>query len=353
MSSAGYREWEIWKNCTFFDLEQEINGHYLMIIPPFLMAEQSVKFIFEKIEQIRRRELKIENRLLPYLSMSYCPYGFLNLQKHETLKTSSDINKKIKEIIQDLEAISFCLDFPLHCCEIQYIIPEGSPKSGTVFVAKRKNIGRGVGFEIQERGIAGQKIQVDYDDILSKLISKDIDPQFKVATNYYLNGLLLLSLEDQYPGLIDAAFMQFYQGCEILAGSHRIIKAKKNIAKINDPRSKDLQIIAHHVWQVRHNYFGHGNLQNHILANSDFISSYNIAKQVLVARWLCRYLLDLKTKSQTLLVREIRYYHHDTSEEFRGTILELENSFKVDYSEREVDIFNNMGVKISDYTIQN
>ncbi len=31
-----------------------------------------------------------------------------------------------------------------------------------------------------------------------------------------MTGMQLLSMEDQITGLIDAAFMQFYQGCEAL-----------------------------------------------------------------------------------------------------------------------------------------
>ncbi len=59
-------------------------------------------------------------------------------------------------------------------------------------------------------------------------------------------------------GLIDAAFMQFYQACELLCRDKdgRMKQSKKFIAKLEPKDSRDLQIIAHQVWRVRNKISG-------------------------------------------------------------------------------------------------
>lgn len=68
-------------------------------------------------------------------------------------------------------------------------------------------------FEINERYTAQQKL------LAALNYCKPATPELKVAIQHYLTGMTLLGLEDQLPGLTDAAFMQFFQGCEALSNA--------------------------------------------------------------------------------------------------------------------------------------
>lgn len=349
MSTIKYRDWEIWTNNDFFNASKIIDGYYLVRLTPSLMQEQTIEFLKEKIEFIRQGVFSITGKLLPYLSvfLSFEEKNCIN--KHENFNNQSDIKQLLNQILEEIEALSLCLDFPFNCYQIEYIVPPTQPVNGKVFVATRKSLSRGLAFEIDERGSASQKIANDYDYYLGS--NKNI----KTASKHYLTGLTLLALEDTYPGLIDASFMQFYQGCEILCGSNfKEDEAKKYIAKkINN--SEDLQIIIHHIWHVRHTYFGHGNSDNNIFGNTDSKTIYLIAKQVLVARWLCKKLLDTKSPSGESLIREMRFYSKGTSEDFKGEVKELETNFRLKYGikdRRDINIFDSQGKIIKQYLLK-
>ncbi len=132
--------------------------------------------------------------------------------------------------------------------------------------------------------------------------------------------------------------MQFYQACEVLCGENfKLPEVKKYIAVKYPHESRSLQLIAHHVWQIRHNYFGHGNVSNHITNLSGIQETFNAAKQVLVARWLCKRLLDLDTNSNPL-AREMRLYHKSGSVEFTGSVQSLTNEFYTGYSYKDAPV---------------
>lgn len=253
-----------------------------------------------------------------------------------------NIELSIHKYLDDLAAISLCLDFPLTCNEIRFIVPPGQPVHGEVFIATRKQIGRGMAFEIEERGSASSRLSNDFENF------KNLTPPQKSAQKHYLNGLTLLGLEDQFSGLIDAAFMQFYQACEILCGeNYKLKEVKKYIAKHYTDESRNLQIIAHHVWQIRHKYFGHGNVANHIVNIEDMNKTFNVAKQVLVVRWLCKRLLDLSTNSSPL-VREMRLYHGSGSVYFFGQEESISQEFYIDYDFNPFPIFDGEGNQIDE-----
>lgn len=338
LSIIAYREWEVWQNTSFFKTPNIISGYYIFHLTPSLMLEQTIQFLHEKTDLSRTT---IDPRIKGY----FFPLDHSTnvLQKLDDFDTTKDINDIINEKLQEIKTLSLCLDFPINCNAIEFFIP----MKAKVFFANRKNIGRGLGFEIEERGLAIQKLVTDYKYF------HEAPESISAAQKHYLSGLTLLSLEDMYPGLIDAAFMQFYQGCEILCGSnYKLEKAKKHIAKLYNTHSELLQIVIHHIWQVRHSYFGHGNNLNHLFTSNDSAHTYQIAKQVLVARWLCKTLLDLQSPSKTSLIREMRFYKDDSSEEYRGTIEELEKSFKVDYDYRNIPIFDEFANKISNYELK-
>jgi len=144
----------------------------------------------------------------------------------------------------------------------------------------------------------------------------------------------LLAMEDALPGLIDAAYMQFYQSIEALTGACALDDAKKAIAALGLNDSATLQAICHQVFLVRHKYFGHGNETDfHEIADQGMAEATRVARQVLVARWLCKTLIDAQSPSKVSLVREMRIYGPEGSSEFRGQIAELEGMFWVNFGQ--------------------
>jgi len=175
-----------------------------------------------------------------------------------------------------------------------------------------------------------------------------------VGEKHYLAGLSLMGLEDQVEGLIDAAFMQFYQSCEILCRDARggLENSKKYIASLQLSDSRELQIIAHQIWRVRNKYFGHGDLQYNILSNTNLVNASKVANQVLVARYLCKRLIDYYSTSQKTLIRETMLFIKHSLGNFIGNVFQLENSFRVDFDNRDVKIYDRYGVEIEIYTIK-
>lgn len=340
MSVIGHREWNIWTNLDFFDEENEVAGVVYLKITPSLMSEQTIGFIYEKLEQIRTGQPQFTNpQLRDYFDLSWIsPTKESVIQKRGRIVTNSEaVRTLISDVLQELEALSICLDFPFTCNEIRFHILPSQPNHGDVFVASRKPIGRGIGFEVEERGSASARLTDDFDKVINATQSQ------RVAIRHYLNGLTLLGLEDQFSGLIDAAFMQFYQACEVLCGENfKLIEVKKYIAREHQDDSRTLQLIAHHVWQIRHNYFGHGNVSNNIANLDNLGNTFNAAKQVLVVRWLCKRLLDL-TMNANPLVREMRLYHQNGSVAFNGSVEQMIESFYIGYDYTNANVVDTEG----------
>jgi hypothetical protein len=343
VSAIGYREWGIWTNLDFFGTEIEVFGVAYLKITQSLMAEQTIGFIYEMIEKIRQGKSQFENeRLKNYFDLSsITPTNELVIQKSASIVTHNEsIRFFIKEVLNELEALSLCLDFPLTCNEIRFVISPMQSLQGVAFIASRKPIGRGIGFEIEERGSASARLVYDFNSFINMSAIQ------KVAARHYLNGLTLLGLEDQFSGLIDAAFMQFYQACEVLCGeNYNLPKVKKYIAARYSNESRELQLIAHHIWQIRHSYFGHGNVNNNITNLDSLDDTFNAAKQVLVARWLCKHLFDLDTNANPL-VREMILYHNNSSVYFAGSVEHLIREFYTGYEFKEAPVVDQDGKTI-------
>lgn len=347
MSSIGFREWEIWTNQSWFGTDQELDGYYYLVITPTLMAHQTLEFIREKTEAVRISQLAVNNRSAAYFRPRWSPPEDLALEKHERLRTTASLSETIRRILEELNALSICLDFPLVCNHLEYLIPPTGARSGKALIASRQSLSRGLAFEVDERDTATQKIIADFDHYYGA------GANLAIAMKHYINGLLLLGLEDSFSGLLDAAFMQFYQACEIPCGNnHKIKDAKVHIARLNLPNAQNLQIVAHHVWQVRHGYFGHGNSSNLLYASAALADVYSIAKQVLVVRWLARQLIDIGSPSGLVLCREMRLYHDGHSDAFNGSVADLETSFRVPYAHRNVEVHDANGAVIVTYVLQ-
>lgn len=345
MSSLSYRSWDVWVNTEFFSESLLYDGYYECTIFGTLMVPQTIEFLAERFQFIQRelRAISIPTGEI-INNTTVTEEGGLCIRLYESLDTSIEAISTIKDILNFIEAVSLAVDSPLTCPKIRFI----SAVHGELLVANRRPIGRGIGFEIEERGTAANKLQND----LSYFRDLDDDHQV-VGRRHYLTGMQLLSLEDQVSGLVDAAFMQFYQGCEALCRDPNgaIAGSQKYIASTEAHDSRELQIIAHQIWRVRNKYFGHGDVSHNIHANLTKEHAESVAKQALVARYLCRRLLDIGAPSGRYLSREMGFYFGSYSGNFTGSIDQLENEFSVRFDRPRSKIFNSKGEEIERYTI--
>ncbi len=346
MSSLSYRSWDIWINTEYFRENQLYDGFYECTIIGTLMVPQTIEFLAERF-QITQRELRTIS--IPAVetikNTTITEEGDLCIRLYESIDTSIEAINTVKSILDFIEAVSLAVDSPLTCPKIRFI----SSAHGKLLVANRRPIGRGVGFEIEERGIAANKLHTD----LSYFQDVADDHQV-VGRRHYLTGMQLLSLEDQVSGLVDAAFMQFYQGCEALCRDPNgaIAGSQKYIASTDAHDNRELQIIAHQVWRVRNKYFGHGDVSHNIHANLTKEHAESVAKQALVARYLCRRLLDIGSPSGSYLSREMGFYFGSYSGNFTGSIDQLENEFSVRFDRSRSKIFDSAGEEVERYTIR-
>ncbi|WP_415844643.1 hypothetical protein ACMYUJ_17055 [Stutzerimonas zhaodongensis] len=298
---------------------------------PFLMGSQTLDFLEENFRLAPSGPIQYDQ---PY------PIGLhrqanerdapLTLRLQGTFDAAGDAREQVDQIIDYVGALAVSVDFPLHVLQIAF----NTDGHGPLLQAVRKPFARGVGLEVEERGVAATKLTQDFGYFLGEL--KTQGSAAKIAIRHYMTGMTLLSLEDHTPGLIDAAFMQFYQGIEACLGLSNLGYAKKEIARrLNGDRST--QIVCHQIFCVRHKYFGHGDeISFHEIADRGAEEAYRIAKQCLVAKWLCRRLIDSASPSGSLFSREMRLYGPSSSDCFYGSLQELETQFWADFSQGSV-----------------
>ena len=330
----------MWVNSEYFAKKKTYPGYYECLLLDTLMVRQSIEFLAEKYEIHNESFIEIQTPPLDIIKKTTTSKeGSLCLRIYDNLDTNKNLKINIIEIIKKIESISLCLDISLICPTIRFI----SHNSGELLVANRKSIGRGVSFEITERGVASNKLRTDLSFIL-----KNNDINLAVGIKHYLTGMTLLSLEDNVSGLIDAAFMQFYQGCEVLSKNKNgnLEETQKYISKQNLIDSRELQIITHQIWKVRHKYFGHGDAQHNIISNKNTINASKVASQVLIARYLCRRLIDINLPSNTMFCREMGLFSNVYLGNFYGEIDKLSKEFRVDYGQRAVTLYDSKGNKI-------
>ena len=345
MSALSYRSWDIWINTSFVTGVNIYNGYYECAILNTLMVPQSIEFLVEKYE-IRNRQFVNITFPSPEIikQVMTTEDGQLCLRIYEQLDTSIALERVIQSIQAFIDSISLALDAPLTCPKIRFI----SHQHGKLLVANRSSISRGFAFEVDERGLAAKKIQQDltfYQDAS--------DDHAVVGRRHYMTGMQLLSLEDQVAGLIDAAFMQFYQGCEALCRDPKgnLEKSQKYIASKKLADSKELQVIAHQVWRVRNKYFGHGDVSSNLYANLTTQHAEAVAKQVLVARYLCRRLIDINSPSNSFLAREMGLFFGSYSGNFTGHLTQLKEEFKVQFDGSIAKIYDETGVEVENYSL--
>jgi hypothetical protein len=80
-----------------------------------------------------------------------------------------------------------------------------------------------------------------------------------------------------------------------------------------------------------------------LYANQNKEQAAAVARQVLVARYLCRRLLDLSAPSRTTLSREMGIFFTGYSGSFVGQVDQLLNGFKVPFDKTKCEIFDAAG----------
>jgi hypothetical protein len=336
------RGWEIDISDTDFEVGDSNFYQFICYLP--IMGKQTMDFLQDFI----RNNSKVPNRLSDYKVQ-----GFLST-KQERVKLNKvgtkpedeeDFTQQIETATEELNILSTCLDLPMSFYHASF-----RNELGNVYCsATRRDFIKGIGFSNKERKLAKTKIENDFDDLF------DVDSRIRQGIEHYSTGQTILNTNNPFTlGKIDAAFMQFYQGAEILAGNnYKQSEAKKYIARKvdNTQVSEKIQIILAHVWKTRHLYFGHGNTQNDWYGSDDYEETFKIAKQVLVVRWLCRKLIDMHTKSNKTFAREQRiYFDNETSVEFRPNIKYLQNEFPLPET-LNVQIFDNSDSVVHTQTI--
>ena len=344
MSTLAYRTWDLWINTGFFADGQIHEGYFECVVHDALMVSQSIEFLADGKEIIGRKFVDVTRASAESLRASTrTQAGELCLRMYEALNTAEDPGNTIEAIRRFIDSIALAVDAPLSCYSVRFI----SHQYGNILQANRRSIGRGVGFEVEERGIATEKIRADLN-----FYKNDTDHPAIVGRRHYMAGMQILAMEDQVAGLLDAAFMQFYQGCEVLCRDPKgALEASKKYIALQSPQdSRELQIIAHQVWGVRHKYFGHGDVQHNLYANKNKEQAAQVARQVLVARYLCRRLLDLTAPSGTVLAREMGLFFGSYSGSFTGQVSQLLDGFNVPFGKPECKTFDAQGVESQPFT---
>lgn len=337
MSTLAYRTWHLWLNTGFFSEGKTFAGYFECVVIDSLMVNQSVEFLADCQNIINRQLVEVAPTPTEFLRQIITTNeGERCVRLYESLDTSTNLDQTIEKIRRFIESLALAVDAPLSCYSIRFI----SDHHGKILQANRRPIGRGFAFEVDERGAARLKLRQDL-----AFYQDDSDPHNAVGRRHYMTGMQLLALEDQVSGLIDAAYMQFYQGCEALCRDPEggLKRSKIIIAKNASVDSKELQIVAHQVWCVRHKYFGHGDVSRNLYANQNKEQAAAVARQVLVARYLCRRLLDFSAPSRTTLSREMGIFFTAYSGNFVGQVDQLLNGFKVPFDKTKCEVFDAAG----------
>lgn len=330
MDSISYRKWEIWANTTLFEEHDSFRGYYECILTPTLMTPQTLEFLYENYELRLGQNLELVAIVRPSKEIIQMQmlnqFNELCLRIYGTYQYKDSIQEKVFLILKLLSELSMRLDITLNCNKITFV----DHTLGNVFQAVRRNIGRGMSFEVEERMLAKKKLMSEFHP------EKKTSPAVKA----YLTGMNLLGLEDQFPGLLEAAFMQFYCGCEFACNVSDCEAVKHYIADTftDENDAKALQIIAHHVWQVRNKYFGHG-VKEERRAPDNYEQANRVARQVLVARYLCKRLIEPESNTKEVLIRGVNFFFDGISEGYGGDVSQLSSDFYVPYNGRNVKIY--------------
>jgi hypothetical protein len=224
----------------------------------------------------------------------------------------------VQRLFDAIKQLELHMDINLIFDEITYFADIGRGPEVPLMTIKRLSIVRGYSFELEERETAANSIRQG-DLILSN--------KAKLSHQHYSTGMALMAGEDTATGLIDGAFMQFYLATESLLEKQERGKAIENGRKLYGSEfSLNLERIVGHVYLARHRFFGHAHPE-YLKGIFDPQIAFDIAKQVLVAKWCARYILGLELKTP-LVIREMYLYPSDTTSiQFNGQTELLDTIF--------------------------
>lgn len=285
------------------------------------MMNQTIEFIYEQIQS-----KGFTGKLSCLNGMRYWDpekYGF-NILLDYKFEDRNDVARfhsaGVKWVEEILESLALSLDMAFNWSEIQFLGDFGVGPIRPLVKVLKHNYSRGVGFELEERGMATAA--------LNKGVALS-DYNLKLSLSHYTTGMSLLALEDHLPGLIDGAFMQFYQSIEVILEKHKKeLALEQGIKKFSEKFDKKLY---GHVYDVRNTFFAHSKASTMAIkrAYKSYEDSFEIAKQVLVARWAARNLISLSLDEE-LLQREMRLYTTEKNSIcFRGDSDQLDNEFSI------------------------
>lgn len=318
MSSFPSRTLEIWKSSRADDLG-ELHGAFCFNLAPTLMVTQTMEYLFER----QGREFDNAPLINPFIQGMYYFDAKIpsNLFWAKSFKNATELHSFDYAILWDaIRQLELHTDINLTYSQVSYLANIGTGPSLPLLIINRLPIGRGVAFEVEERGIVNESLANG--DIT-------ISDEMHVAQQHYSTGMGLLAVEDALTGLIDAAFMQFYLSLEALLGAHEKKKAVENgKSKYGTQFIMDYEKLVTHVYLARHRFFGHAHPEFR-KGLSDSETAFQIAKQTLVARWVARTVMALEVK-RPLVIREMRLYPNSkNSVYFNGSVDLLENEFEL------------------------
>jgi hypothetical protein len=319
MSSFPSRRLEIWKSSRAEGIVP-IHGAFFIGVIPTLMVQQTIEFIYEQARQSNpptREDLILYpffrgmiwySSERPNFLIWFCPF-----------KNAEDLFQfNIQRLFDAIKQLELHMDVNLIFNEITYLADIGTGPQLPLMTIKRLPIVRGYSFELEERVTAANSLRQ------GDLILSD---KAKLSHQHYSTGMALLAGEDTATGLIDGAFMQFYLATEALLEKQERGKAIENGRKLYGSKfSPNLERIVEHVYLARHRFFGHAH-PKYLKGIFDPQIAFDIAKQILVAKWCARYLLGLELNT-TLVIREMFLFPSDTNSiQFNGQAELLDTIF--------------------------
>ncbi|MFV8248091.1 hypothetical protein [Bdellovibrio bacteriovorus] len=332
MSSGRKRIWEVWKSNAKFN--SEIHGEFRIELTRFPMVAQSLEYLHEFAKSTAAHFPNLDADLLPFIQAMQnwrMPKGGEPLFLHyrhtfHSVTEFENANILIEKIDTSVDKLEMILDISFNVRSIAYLADKGAGPNKSILHAVPIKYQYGVGFEIEERA-----------QIAPVLIhSSKIDfESHRVALNHYQTGMTNFLLGDDFPGLIDAAFMQFYLCVEAILEASGEGEAIKNSRKMfKEPVSEEL---IKDLYRVRSQFFGHVDPTKPeiIRALDDEVTSFEIQKQVLVAKWLARDLLCRITGCLSNNRKTRLYSDLGESVDFSGDISLLQSDFKPPSSKKE------------------
>ena len=308
MSSIPDREWEIWHSSRARSM-MPVRGAFAIEVVSAGMVPQALEFLRENngvSSNGKHASSFIQGTSSAGIRFPNCLGYAQSFDTEDELFDPSTL----KSVLDATHELEIHLDLAFTIGQVQYVADVGSFAEVPLLVARRLSLVRGVGFEVSERGTALQSLEAgDF----------EITPILKVAQAHYSTGTALMGLEDQMDGFLDGAFMSFYLAVEKLIRTHKENNVGSNGLKHFGTRfTDDDGAIISHLMRVRNSFFAHSASRS----NHESLPAIVLGRQVLVARWAARRLIELEL-NRTLLHREVRLYSANTSHEFRGDPTQL------------------------------